>query len=545
MTKNLLKDSLFVLLISTMLFSLFLGNRPFAAPDEGRYVEIPREMVADNDYITPRLNGVKYFEKPVLFYWMQTIPMKLFGINEISMRLVVVLLSAFGCLAVYLAGRALFDRRTGLFSSLILATSALYFALAHLIILDMAVTVLLSAGLLLFITGMQQPPGWKRRLSAYGVVTFLALAGLTKGLMSIAVFSCVFFLWATITRSWKKILPLYLPSAFCLFWLIFLPWHILVYLETPAFFEFYFIQEHIMRYLTNVHGRTQPFWFYAPVILAGFFPWITFLPATLKDVWHKRREDTISAFLIIWALFVFIWFSLADSKLIPYMLPAFPPLSILVGRYLSRSLQKKSSLKGPFLSYSFLCWGLIILYMLWRDKIPVDTYLSLYDYIQALIIVCALSGIIVPLMYFKKGSTAALVTLAMSIASILLVVVMASPYATRVSAKNAAIAIKKTMPQDTEVISYNHYFQDLPVYLNHTVGVYGWRGELTFGQDLEPHKSNRILEDDLIKKWHGKKPVCLVSKSLDIPTALTDTKPRIISTNHRCYVLCNQPQKDT
>ncbi len=124
---------------------------------------------------------------------------------------------------MYLAGRALFDRLTGLISSLILSTSALYFALAHVIILDMAVSVFLSAGLLACHCRYTNSSWEKTRFCAYGTVTFLALAGLTKGLMSKAIFSCVVLFSITLTNTWTKLLPLYLPSAFTLFWLYISP----------------------------------------------------------------------------------------------------------------------------------------------------------------------------------------------------------------------------------------------------------------------------------------------------------------------------------
>ena len=140
-------DLVVLFLVIGLFFTFMLGGRPLSVPDEGRYVEISREMVSTGDYLTPRLNGVKYFEKPALFYWLESCSIKLFGLNEFTLRLWPALFALFGCLAVYLAGRRLYGRRSGLIAAAVLATSLLYYALSRAIILDMPVSVLLSLAL--------------------------------------------------------------------------------------------------------------------------------------------------------------------------------------------------------------------------------------------------------------------------------------------------------------------------------------------------------------------------------------------------------------
>src|SRR5512139_1378602 len=159
-----LRDAIVLALVIGLFFALFLGSRPLSVPDEGRYVEIPREMVVSGDWLTPRLNGVKYFEKPPLFYWIESALIKLYGLSEWSVRTGPALFALFGCLAVYYAGARMFGRRTGLISAGVLATSLLYYALSRLISLDMPVSVLLTASLLSFLLGTREPAGRTRRL---------------------------------------------------------------------------------------------------------------------------------------------------------------------------------------------------------------------------------------------------------------------------------------------------------------------------------------------------------------------------------------------
>ncbi len=186
----------------------------------------------------------------------------------------------------------------------------------------------------------------------------------------------------------------------------------------------------------------------------------------------------------------------------------------------------------------------LLLYMIWYHNSPSVPHVVLSPYIQALLAIFSISGLLVPLVYFKGTIRKGLLAISLSIASILVILIMAAPLATRISAKGAALAILETMPETTEVISYGHYFQDLPVYLGRTVGVYGWRGELTFGQDLEPQSNSRITDSLLYAKWHGSQPVCLVAKSPDIPTSLSEKNPYIVSSAYQCYAICNQPPRD-
>ncbi len=345
-TRAFWMDLFWLTLLFAPIYFLFLGNRPFATPDEARYVEIPREMLATGDWITPRLNGVKYFEKPPLLYWIEAAFQYAFGLKEWVMRLPIVLFGLTGILSTYAFGQRVFNRQVALYSAFILGSSCIYFVMSRLIILDMAVSLFVTLSLFCFYIAQQETTGEKRRIFYALFTVFCALGVLTKGIMALAVPGVVIILWATYSRRWRAIFPAYLPSNLILFLAIAAPWHILASLKTPEFAYKYFIVEHVLRYATKIHLRHQPVWFFIPIIIGGFIPWSAlFIPAFAKA--FRERYMHVNAFLLIWAAFVFVFFSISQSKLIPYILPLFPPIALLLGNEIHTCLNDQSRAKIP------------------------------------------------------------------------------------------------------------------------------------------------------------------------------------------------------
>jgi len=300
-----------------------LGIRPLYKADESRYGEISREMVASGDWITPRLNGFKYFEKPPLQYWTTAAAFEVFGAHDWVARLWTALIGFAGIALTLWAGNRLFGKPVGFYAAAILAGSPLYALLGQINTLDMSVSFFLSAAVFAFAAG---------HMLVFWAAC--ALAVLSKGLIGIVLPLGAVFFYMLATRDWsviRRIRPLAGPIVFLA---IAAPWFIAVSAANPEFVHFFFVQEHFQRFTTEMHGRGQPAWYFVAVLAAGMVPWL--LPLGLGAYRAVRSRDRSEWLLLVWAMVVLVFFSASHSKLASYILPAFPALAVLAARHLER-----------------------------------------------------------------------------------------------------------------------------------------------------------------------------------------------------------------
>ena len=332
-----LRDLLMLAVVLGIPFFLYLGSQPLMDPDEGRYAEIPREMLLRGDLITPTLNFVKYFEKPPLLYWLNAASLKIFGQNEFAARFPSALCGLLTILVTYVIARHLYGRRSALIAALILATSAGFVLQSRIILTDMLLTFCLTAALGSFIVASQREGRRSRALPWYLFYLFCALATLAKGLIGMVFPAGIIFFYLLLSRRWRLLSEMRLATGLPLFLAMAAPWFVVVSLRNPEFAWFFFIHEHFERFTSTVHGRYKPFWFFVPVLLATMLPWSFFIPGALVRAWRDRHHEDSQAgtYLLIWVVLIFLFFSKSDSKLIPYLLPIFPPLSMLIAQRFS------------------------------------------------------------------------------------------------------------------------------------------------------------------------------------------------------------------
>lgn len=538
-----------------LVFGLFLGSRPLSVPDEGRYAEIPREMLVQHDFVTPHLNGVKYFEKPPLFYWLQASSIKLlnpiietgietgnlwnkakkvedFGsISEWAVRLPNALVALLGCLLVYAAGRMLFERRTGVLSAIILASSLLYFALARMVTLDMTLSICLSGSLLAFLVAVNNPASLKRRFLLYSAYIFAGLAVLTKGLIGIVFPAMIIGLWILLTNQWRLLKQLYLPSGILLFLAVVLPWHILVQLKNPEFFHFYFIEQQFLRYSTLIAQRYQPDWFFIPIFIAGFLPWVCFLVQAIVSHfprnWQEFREKNNYIFLLLWVGLIFGFFSFSHSKLIPYILPIFPALALLTGHYFSTHWQR-GNLKWGYIALPLVWLGLGVISILWLSNEPSA---SLPQAARPLLflgyVVFLLNSIIAGFIAIRNKPSIAFGLLAAgSVISFILFAINIPQLDTR-SIKPLVTTLKPLLHPGDKIVAYYDYYQDLPFYLNQRVYTVNVGGELSFGMQHQDTQAWMLKDANFWPVWNSHEHVYMITNK-EIYQQLKRSKKQVI-----------------
>ena len=493
-----LKDLTVLALVAGVWFCALLGQRPLSNPDEGRYTEIPREMAASGDFVTPRLNGVKYFEKPPLVYWLSALTFRQFGVNEFTARLWGGLFAVIGVLLTYATARVLYGRGAGIWAALVLATTLFYYVMSQIILLDMAVAVTLSGALFAFILAMREPRG-RRRLGLFlAFYAFMGLATLSKGLIGIALPGAVIFLWVLLLNRWRALWPFYPVLGTLLLLAVAAPWHVYAARANPDFLNFYFIHEHWLRFTTQVHGRYKPWWFFLPILLIGLFPWVFFASRVLRESlaggWQARKHNAEAWFFLIWVVFIVAFFSKSQSKLVPYILPVFPAVAVLYGRVVAGVWQDRrvNLLRAGAWGYIATCLLLIagcfiaprFLVDDLKDQAEIAGYLPV---LQGTLGGILLLGAATTWLGLRRNQPRLMLgALALAGAAMLLALNLGGSVFEKTSTKKLAMILKPMLKAEDRVYCVGYYAQDLPVYLNRLVSLVDNRGELEFGIESEP-----------------------------------------------------------
>ncbi|MBI5406962.1 MAG: phosphatase PAP2 family protein [Nitrospirae bacterium] len=355
--------------LSLLLFFFQLGGPGLFDVDEAVYAESAREMVTTGDWITPQYNYANRYDKPVLFYWLISSAYRLFGITEFAARF---WSAVFGCGIVVMSYYFLCrvgERRWGVLSAIILATSLEVILLSHAAITDMTLALFMTASLFCFFLGHTAGEGSAKRGWYWGLYLNMALAVLTKGPVGIVIPGLVILLFLFYTgRIREGLREMNLFSGGAIFLLVALPWYVIeIGVNGWAYIDAFFIKHNFTRYTGVVSGHGAPVYYFIPVILLAFFPWSAFLPYGLirsfrigrsKD--HYTHKDLAILFASFWFLTVLVFFSISKTKLPGYILPLAPAIAILVGWIWDETLMRG---KGGFDRFSvslFALLGLLI-----------------------------------------------------------------------------------------------------------------------------------------------------------------------------------------
>ena len=322
-------DYFIVIALAAVCYLMFfhqLGGIGFLGPDEPRYAAVARGMYETGDYITPRLHGEVWFEKPALMYWFAALGFALFGVGETGARFPSAIGATLSVFLIYWCGRRLFTRGIGFGAALILASSAGFFGLARAASMDMPLTAALTGALVFFLFGMDAEEG-ARRWYFYGFYAALGVGVMAKGPVAVLlpVLALAFFLlWRGGYGEWRR----WHPEGILVTLLVAAPWYIAVtWVNGWEFIDVFIINQNLQRFASEMHGHQEPFYFFIPVLLLMMFPWTFLLIPALR-----RRFSRSEQLILVWALAPFVFFSLSGSKLPAYILPMAPPIALLCAR---------------------------------------------------------------------------------------------------------------------------------------------------------------------------------------------------------------------
>jgi len=512
-----------------LLFFGGLGAFPLLEPDEGRYAEIPREMLLRHELVTPRLDGVLYLEKPPLYYWLNAAALSVLERPETACRLASAFFGLAGVGLAWLLGLSMGGRRAAASSALVLGTSLLWLALSRANIIDMTLTFFLSATLACFWLAQEKGKGERgERLLWHGMFAAAALATLTKGLIGFVIPGAVIFFFLLFARRWRLLLRVPWVTGVALFLLIAVPWHVLAARRNPEFLWFYFVHEHFLRYATPEANRQEPFWFFAAVLLLGMLPWSGLLPAAARlfgrgEEGSRLRDRPHLIFLACWAGFVFLFFSASQSKLMPYILPALPPVAVLIALAIGTEDGRRRSWVRAGGVAGALALALLAAVLLWASFGQVARFSAGFAPALFAFALPALAAALLAAWGWarhgaRSGSVAALAAASALILGCLWAV---GPRvaANRSSARMAHVLAPRLAPGD-EVYAYRCYPQTLPVYLRRLVGTVGFQGELEFGiSRLAPEERARRFPtpEEFRPLWSSGRTVYLVLEKRDLP----------------------------
>ena len=324
-----------LLIVCYFIFFFNIGNYPLMDVDETRYVSMARDMFHCKDFLTLYLNGEFFFEKPPLYFWGECLSFAIFGkVTEFTARFPVALYGTLSTLLLYFTGKKIVSRRFGVISALILATTLEFVILAKFAILDIVVTTCVGFSVMFgFLTQFVQDKNKKYMWWLFYI--FSGLAVMAKGIPGFVVPFAVMFFVTIANKTFKQVFkPQYILPGFLLFFLIVLPWHLIMFkIHDPLFFHEYIIKHHIERFLnSNEINREQPFYFYILTVLWGLVPWIfsaiavgiTKLKSIKKfNVTELSNPQKYLLFNAIAFVVTMLFFSSSSTKLITYILPVY------------------------------------------------------------------------------------------------------------------------------------------------------------------------------------------------------------------------------
>lgn len=500
-----------LLIIFTAVWFSNIEYRKLVRPDEGRYAEIGREMAQSGDWITPHLNGLKYFEKPPLQYWATAAAFRLFGDSHWGARWWPAT-TTFACvLLMFWAARRLYgDEDIALSAAATLGGCTGFVINSHINTLDGGLAAFLTLALLGFLLA-QRPGAPQKENRNWMLVVWaaLALAVLSKGLIGVVLPGAVLTLYLLIERDWPMLARLHFGKGLALFLLIVAPWFIAVSLTNDEFARFFFIHEHFERFLTKVHRREGGWYYFIPILLFGSMPWLPFIVARLRDGWRRNGASGILQplrLLLLWTGFIFLFFSVSSSKLPSYILPVFPALALFAAVEMQRMEPEMLSrlawglaAVGSGLLLIVIIGGERIASEFSKDSSPFEIVRNYVPWIQASVFSFTVGAIAAAWLFRRYARSTAIVVLAFGSLIAGILAMDGHDELSRLSSTYHIVrdieAAQGPFDRSLPFYSVRMHDQTLPFYLKRPVTLVQYTDEFALGLNAEPEKGIAQIED--------------------------------------------------
>ncbi len=494
-----------------------LDARHLLRPDEGRYAEISREMFATGDWVTIRYNALKYFEKPPFHMWVTALAYSAFGVGDWQARLCVALSGLIGLAASMLATTRWFGPRAGLLTGLVLVAAPMWSVTGHFNSLDMTLSGALAC-VLAFMLLAQHPEATTaaRRNWMLACWAAMGVAILTKGLVGIALPGLVLVVYTLVSRDFGLWTRLHLVKGIALMLAVTVPWFWLISERNPDFLRFFFIHEHWERYTSTVHARKGAPWYFVPLVIAGFLPWLGLFPrmweavrdrdGTLRGVAGKSFQPALLA--AVWAIAIFVFFSLSGSKLPGYIVPIFPAMAILAGVALDNISEKSWRRQMTWMLVVAIA-GLIgtpVLGSLSNEATPNAVYRQFAVWVGAAFVVILATVLAARRVLRTRGVFPSIVLYSVGLFLAFTIALLGHDVMGRRSSGIGLLPeVRAVLKDDMPFYGVRMLDHTLPFYLHHPLIMVEAPDELEFGTQQEPDKWLPTL-DAFIQKWRNGEP---------------------------------------
>jgi 4-amino-4-deoxy-L-arabinose transferase-like glycosyltransferase len=524
---------------AALLYLVGLGGPALWEPDEGRYAEIAREMVVSGDYVTPRDDGVRYFEKPPLDYWAGALSITILGRNEFAVRFPAAMVSAGSVVAIAAIAEMMLGPTIGMLSAVALGLSPLFFIFARLATPDPLLAFFFTASLGSFYVASRGDfhagAGRSFMIAAAGL---LALATLAKGPVALVLAGAIGILWLATEGRVKEIMRIRWLECIAIYLALTVPWFVIAARRNPGFIEFFLLHEHVQRFVSGTEHSWGP-WFFLPISIAGTWPFCYFAPSGALRASRDRGEPATHRsavrFLLIWFGVVFVFFSIPESKLAEYLLPGLPPLAILG----ALGLQRLHTME-PLRVRRLLGWFAAInatLAFAGLASVPILRRHGLLPTLESpfhvfvgdalpLSLVLGVAGSI----WWLRDLAQRVVPVAVAGIGLLIIGVLAKfriDATPMFSYRTLARVITPQLEHGCVLASYHHFIQALPFYTGVQEKLVGYRGELAPFSNSPDATATFILTDTALRDlWSAPACMVLVVNRVDLPKLDDLLKPR-------------------